>query len=199
MNNTPQETENPVITYLRGNSRKKSYAEATLDAVMHKTKLEDAETKVDEEVESESERTGRTGKSEEQPREEDQMNNEEEWEIHVSADLKRKMSGPWQNSIILKLMGKQLVYRALQTRLAGIWHPTGNTHLIDIGYRYFIMKFDALKDYHHALMDGPWFVGEQYLHVQAWEANFHPSTAKVTTTVVWIRLEQLPIEYGYCY
>ena len=92
-----------MTTYLRDNSRKKSNAEATLDAVMHKTKLEDAETKVDEEVESESERTGRTGKSEEQPREEDQMNNEEEWEIHVSADLKRKMSGPWQNSIILKL------------------------------------------------------------------------------------------------
>ena len=61
------------------------------------------------------------------------------------------------------------------------------------------MEFDALKDYHHALMDGPWFVGEQYLHVQVWEANFHPSTAKVTTTAVRIRLEQLPIEYGYCY
>ena len=50
-------------------------------------------------------------------------------------------------------MGKQLGYRALQTRLAGIWRPTGNTHLIDIGYGYFIMEFDALKDYHHALMD----------------------------------------------
>ena len=61
------------------------------------------------------------------------------------------------------------------------------------------MKSDALKDYHLALMDGPWFVGEQYLHVRAWEADFHPSTAKVTTTTVWIRLEQLPIEYGYCY
>ena len=96
-------------------------------------------------------------------------------------------------------MGKQLGYRALQTRLAGIWRPTGNTHLIDIGYGYFIMKSDALKDYHLALMDEPWFVGEQYLHVRAWEADFHPSTAKVTTTAVWIRLEQLPIEYGYCY
>ena len=44
-------------------------------------------------------------------------------------------------------------------------------------------------------MDGPWFVGDQYLHVQAWEANSHPYTAKVTTTAVWILLEQLPIEY----
>ena len=45
------------------------------------------------------------------------------------------------------------------------------------------------------LVDGPWFVSEQYLHVQAWEADFHPSTTKVTSTVVWIRLEQLSIEY----
>ena len=37
MNNTPQETEDPVTTYLKDNSRKKSYAEATLDAVMHET------------------------------------------------------------------------------------------------------------------------------------------------------------------
>ena len=103
--------------------------------------------------------------------------------------------GPWKTSIILKLIGQPLGYRALQTRLVGIWRPTGTMHLIDIGYGYFIMRFDVIKDYHHALMDGPWFVGDQYLHVQAWEADFHPHIAKITKTAVWIRLEQLPIGY----
>uniref|UniRef100_A0A7N2M3A2 Uncharacterized protein n=1 Tax=Quercus lobata TaxID=97700 RepID=A0A7N2M3A2_QUELO len=106
MNNTPQETEDPVTTYLKDNSRKKSYAEATLDAVMHETELENAIT----EVEAETKRTGRRVEDEVQPKEEDHMN-EAEWEIHVLADLKRKMSGLWQTSIILKLMGKQLGYR----------------------------------------------------------------------------------------
>ena len=68
-------------------------------------------------------------------------------------------------------------------------------HLIDIGYGFFIMCFDAIKDYHHALMDGPWFVGDQYLHVQAWEVDFHLHIAKITNTAVWFCLEQLPIEY----
>ena len=68
-------------------------------------------------------------------------------------------------------------------------------HLIDIGYDFFIMRFELLKDYHHAFMDGSWFVGDQYLHGQAWEANFHLHIAKVSTTAVWIHLEQLPIEY----
>ena len=44
-------------------------------------------------------------------------------------------------------------------------------------------------------MDGPWFVGDHYLHVQAWEADFHPHVAKISTMAVWIRLEPLPIEY----
>ena len=38
----------------------------------------------------------------------------------------------------------------------------------------------------NALMDGPWFVGDQYLHVQAWEADFHLHIAKISTTTVWL-------------
>ena len=109
--------------------------------------------------------------------------------------MKCKLAGPWQTSIILKLMGRPLGYQALQTRLSSIWRPSGMTHLIDIRYGFFIMRFDVLKDYHHVLMDGLWFVGEQYLHVQVWETDFHPHIAKISTTAVWIHLEQLPIEY----
>ena len=87
------------------------------------------------------------------------------WEIWITPELKNQLVGPWKTSIILKLMGRPLGYRALQTKLAVIWRPTGTMHLIDLGYGFFIMCFDVLKDYHHALMDGPWFVGDQYLHV----------------------------------
>ena len=118
-----------------------------------------------------------------QPRADDgQM--DDTWEIWLTPELKNQLAGPWKTSVILKLMGRPLGYRALQTRLAGIWHPTSTTHLIDLGYGFFIMRFDVLKDYHHAFMDGPWFVGNQYLHVQAWEADFHPQTAKISTTAV---------------
>ena len=46
--------------------------------------------------------------------------NTKAWEITVTAEMKRKMARPWQTSVILKLMGKQLGYRALQSRLVGI-------------------------------------------------------------------------------
>lgn len=38
-------------------------------------------------------------------------------------------------------------------------------------------------------------MGDQYLQVQEWEADFHLHIAKISNTVVWIRLEQLSIEY----
>ena len=73
----------------------------------------------------------------------------------MPTKLKPKLAGPWQTSIIIKLMGRQLGYRALQTRLVGIWRPTSKMTLIDIGYGFFIMRFDLSQDYHHAFMDGP--------------------------------------------
>ena len=47
-----------------------------------------------------------------QPRAEDGQV-EETWEIHVPTKLKRKLASLWQTSIIIKLMGRQLGYRAL--------------------------------------------------------------------------------------
>lgn len=87
---------------------------------------------------------------------------EDQLELQLSSELKTKLAAPWKHSLILKLVGKSLGYR-----LSGIWRPTGNIRqLIDIGYGFYIANFNIAHDYHHALEDGPWFVGEQYLHVQ---------------------------------
>ena len=73
--------------------------------------------------------------------------NEDAWEIRVPTEMKCKLAGPWRTSIIFKLMGRQLGYRALQSKLAGIWHPAGKMHLINIEYGFFIMSIEILKDY----------------------------------------------------
>ena len=180
--------------FLKNNSRKKTYAE-----VIQATTMEDSSCDKDEDDLVDHSDTKRST-DQQTPREDihpesGDGHTVETWEIQITLELKNQLAGPWKTSIILKLMGRPLGYRALQTRLAGIWRPTGTMHLINIGYGYFIMRFDVIKDYHHALMDGPWFVGDQYLHVQAWEADFHPHIAKITKIAVWIRLEQLPIKY----
>jgi len=86
-----------------------------------------SETKTDDDTQSR--------KDVEQPMEVECLT-DDAWEITVSIELKSKMAGPWQTSVILKLMGKQQGYHALKTRLAGIWRPEGNMNLIDIGYGF---------------------------------------------------------------
>ena len=78
-------------------------------------------------------------------------------------------------SIILKLMGRPLGYRALQSRLAGIWHPIGTMHLIDIGYGYFIMRFDVIKDYHHAPHGWSMVCGRSILTCAGLGGGFSPT------------------------
>ena len=190
----PYEPDNPENTFLSDNSHKKTYVEAIQDANMQeardgvgdddKEELPNQEEDIEQQIQLDDTQPGV-----------DDGQTDDTWEIRLTPELKNQLAGPWKISVILKLIGRPLGYQALQTRLADIWRPTGTTHLIDLGYGFFIMHFDVLKDYHHALMDGPWFVGDQYLHVQTQETDFHPQIAKISTTAVWICLEQLPIEY----
>ena len=189
-----RDADNLENTFQRDNSHKKTYAEVTQETNMHDSSFDEAEEDMEDLLSLERSNDLQIPLDNTQLETRDGQP-DETWEIQISPELKNQLARPWKTSIILKLMGRLLGYRALQYRLAGIWRPTGMMHLIDIGYGYFIMRFDVIKDYHHALMDGPWFVGDQYLHVQAWEADFLPHIAKITNTVVWIRLEQLPIEY----
>ena len=45
------------------------------------------------------------------------------------------------------------------------------------------------------LKKGPWFVRGHFLSIRKWEANFMPSEALVSLVAVWVRLNELPIEY----
>ena len=150
--------------FLKNNSRKKTYVEVIQETTMEDSSCDKDEDDLVDHSDTERSTDQQTPREGIHPESGD-GHTVETWEIQITLELKNQLAGLWKTSIILKLMGRPLGYRALQTRLAGIWRPIGTMHLIDIGYGYFIMRFDVIKDYHHALMDGPWFVGDQYLHV----------------------------------
>ena len=45
------------------------------------------------------------------------------------------------------------------------------------------------------LKKGLWFIGEHFLSIRPWEPYFKPSSANVSSVAVWIRLNELPIEF----
>ena len=52
-----------------------------------------------------------------------------------------------------------------------------------------------MEDLELVLKKGPWFIGEHFLLIRKWEANFKPSEAQVSSVAVWVRLNDLTIKY----
>ncbi|CAI0457292.1 unnamed protein product [Linum tenue] len=44
-------------------------------------------------------------------------------------------------------------------------------------------------------MGGPWLLGETYLTVHIWCKGFNPWKAEVSSTMIWVQLPELPIEF----
>ena len=66
---------------------------------------------------------------------------------------------------------------------------------MDLSKDFFLVKFSALDDYDLVLDKGPWFIGEHFLSIRPWVPNFRPCFADVLSIAVWVRLNELPIEY----
>ena len=73
--------------------------------------------------------------------------------------------------------------------------PVGKIDCIDLGKDFFLIRFSVKEDYDVVLKNGPWFIGENFLSIRPWEPNFKPATAVVSLVAVWVRLNELSIEY----
>jgi hypothetical protein len=113
----------------------------------------------------------------------------------LSEKEEKRIQKPWRQGLIVKLMGRQIGYKALETRLKQIWVRKGVIAIIDLGGEYFLVYFTNEEDYNHALEDGPWMIYDHYLIAREWSPNFHPSDATIEKAAVWVRIPDLPIEY----
>ena len=100
----PQTSDDLENTFLRDNSRKKSYAKALQEDNMQDTPLEAGNGETEDQLYHDSDTEERSGDIAGQPGAEDGQA-EETWEIHVPTELKRKLASLLQMSIIIKLMG----------------------------------------------------------------------------------------------
>nr|POE69034.1 uncharacterized protein CFP56_77930 [Quercus suber] len=83
----------------------------------------------------------------------------------------------------------------MQAKLNALWKPSGRVDVIDLGKEFFLTRFSCKEDHDKVLRNGPWFIGEHFLSIRPWEPNFKPSTTNVSSIAIWIRLNELPIEY----
>lgn len=105
------------------------------------------------------------------------------------------MRDPWKRAIIIKTFGRRLGFSFLVEKIRNMWKPTGNMDCIDLGFDFFLVKFELAIDVDYNLKGDSWFIGQHFLAIRQWEPEFKASTATFSSVAVWIRLPKLPIEF----
>lgn len=76
-----------------------------------------------------------------------------------------------------------------------LWKLEWGCELIDLEKGFYVARFYSAEDYNRVLEGEPWIILGHYLTVTKWKPNFRPSLAKITSTLVWLRLPEVPLEY----
>ncbi|KAL4346395.1 hypothetical protein GQ457_17G004810 [Hibiscus cannabinus] len=59
---------------------------------------------------------------------------------------------------VVRLLGRSIGFRTLQSRLTALWKLNGNFQLIDLENGFFLVRLESEDDYTRVLTDGPWMV-----------------------------------------
>lgn len=61
-------------------------------------------------------------------------------------------------TVVLKLLGLNIIYGVLFNRISNLWKPIQPFQLMDIENGYFLAKFQNNEDYEKVLTQGPWAI-----------------------------------------
>nr|POF11393.1 uncharacterized protein CFP56_55877 [Quercus suber] len=115
--------------------------------------------------------------------------------VKFSKEFKQHIRRPWARALIVKVYGRAAGFSFLQSKLLSLWKPAGRLDCVDLGHGFFLMRLSLKEDFEIFLRKEPWFFGDHFLALRPWELNFKPALANVSSIVVWIRLNELPIKY----
>ncbi|KAK5841946.1 hypothetical protein PVK06_004272 [Gossypium arboreum] len=116
--------------------------------------------------------------------------------INFSDRITQILINHMQLTIVIKLLGRNIGYNALQNKVTALWKPSQPFNLMNVENGYFLAKFKNPDDYERVLCQGPWVVFGQYLTVQPWTIDFKPLQPYLRTVMAWIRFPGL---FGHMY
>ncbi|XP_058760028.1 uncharacterized protein LOC131633324 [Vicia villosa] len=116
-------------------------------------------------------------------------------QIILSKYEENRIQRPWIRGVIVKLLGRKIGYKALETRLKQMWVRKGIINIIDLSHDYYLVAFTHEEDKNATIADGPWFKYDHYLTIKEWTPNFQPENDSIAHVAGWIRISGLPVEY----
>nr|XP_023918488.1 uncharacterized protein LOC112030039 [Quercus suber]POF02866.1 uncharacterized protein CFP56_10923 [Quercus suber] len=115
--------------------------------------------------------------------------------VKFSSDFKQQIRDPWVRALIVKVYGKSVGFNFLQSKLLALWRPASRLDCVNLGNGFVLTRLSLKEDFENVLKKGPWFIGGHFLSLRLWEPDFRPSSANISSVAVWVRLNELPIEY----
>ncbi|KAH9767310.1 DUF4283 domain-containing protein [Citrus sinensis] len=111
--------------------------------------------------------------------------------IVFSKRVHDKLIKPWQNSVVVKLLGRNIGYKVLCNRLKVMWPTIHDFSVIDLENNYYLVRLHSPEDAVYALTEGPWVIFGHYLTVQPWTPQFDSTVTDIASDIVWIRLPSM--------
>lgn len=115
--------------------------------------------------------------------------------ITISKEVLEAMNGLWKRCLIVKVLGRNISVSTLNKRLRDMWKPIREMHIMDLPRKFFLVRFTDEEEYMCALTGGPWRMFGSYLLTQAWTPEFDPLRDEISTTPVWVRLSNIPVNF----
>ncbi|KAL4307650.1 hypothetical protein AHAS_Ahas16G0299500 [Arachis hypogaea] len=116
--------------------------------------------------------------------------------VNFTKEANLCLAEPYREALVIKVLDKNYNYTALSYKLRMVWHIKGGFDMLDVGFGYFMVKFDAGEDRENVMLSGPWLIEEHYVAVKLWDIDFRPCEESFGSTLVWVRISVLPI---WCY
>ncbi|KAJ4828716.1 hypothetical protein Tsubulata_033109 [Turnera subulata] len=115
--------------------------------------------------------------------------------VKLSDRYRSMLHKRWANTLIVKLWGRNIGFRALCNKLPNLWKLKENVRVVDLERNFYFVRFSNRQDYLHALTDGPWIVFDHYLTVEPWIPQFNPANHIIKSVVAWVQIPELSCEY----
>jgi hypothetical protein len=85
--------------------------------------------------------------------------------VFIKDDIFNDLFLSWKDLLIIKLLGKEIGFYQLNTRLKNLLKLTGGFELMDVANGFFMVKFDLEMDKTKVINEGPWMVFDHHLAV----------------------------------
>ncbi|KAE9464876.1 hypothetical protein C3L33_03217, partial [Rhododendron williamsianum] len=115
--------------------------------------------------------------------------------VDFTKEHLKRIRQQYRDCLIIKLLGKNIGFKTLMTRITALWNLEGLFTPVDLGLGFYLIRFETRSDYKRVYTGGPWVIQDHYLTVQKWQPDFKADKATAIKTAVWMRFPFLPYEY----